>query len=142
MNVRDLHEQLRASFTCVNGTPRAYMEIRVPVPHPEPPHEVYIHHARFVYEAVGVTMRGEPEHIEPILCAWAWQKLIAGFDKERIQDRDVLILFRRWPEVLGYIDSEGYECTKLTMRLVIPAEDLKRIFGEAVCKEGELLFKL
>lgn len=136
MNVRDLHEQLRTNFTCVNGTPRAYMEIRCPLP------DQQVHTARFVYEVVGVTMRGEPEHIEPILCAWLWQKLVAGFDKERIQDRDVLILFRRWPEVSNYIDSDGYECTKLTMRLAIPAENLYDIFGAAVCKEGELLYRL
>lgn len=136
MNVRDLHEHLRTNFTCINGTPRAYMEIRCPLP------DQQIHIARFIYEAVGVTMRGEPEHIEPILCAWLWQKLVAGFNKERIQDRDALILFRRWPEVSGYIDGEGYECTKLTMRLSIPAEDLRRIFGHAVIEEGEILYRL
>lgn len=136
MNVRDLHEQLRTGFTCVNGTPRSYMEIPIPLP------DQQVHIARFVYEVVGVTMRGEPEHIEPILCAWLWQKLVAGFDKERIQDHNVLILFRRWPEVSSYIDTEGFECVKLTMRLSIPAEDLRRIFGAAVVGEGELLYKL
>lgn len=136
MNVRDLHEHLRTNFTCVNGTPRAYMEIPCPLP------DQQIHVARFVYEIIGVTMRGEPEAIEEILCGWVWQKMLAGFEKEEIEDRGVLILFRRWPEVSNYIDEQGHECVKLTMRLAIPARDLETIFGEALLKEGERLYQL
>lgn len=136
MNARDLHEQLRTQFTCIDGVPRNYMEMRVPLG------DGSIHIARFVYQTIGVTMRGEPEMVEPILCAWMWQRLINGFPKERLEDRDVLIIFRRWPQVAGYIDGEGYEATKLTMRLVIPAEDLQRVFGDAVLQEGQLVFQL
>lgn len=136
MNVRDLHEQLRAHFTCINGVPRAYMEIRCPLP------DQQIHVARFVYQVVGVTMRGTPELVEEVLCGWMWQKLITAFPKEQIQDRDTLILFRRWPEVSSYIDNEGHEAMKLTMRLAIPGEDLLDIFGAAVREDGELLFRL
>lgn len=32
MNVRDLHEKLRTTFACIDGVPRAYMEIRCPLP--------------------------------------------------------------------------------------------------------------
>lgn len=136
MNVRDLHEKLRTTFTCIDGVPRAYMEIRIPLP------DQQIHLARFVYEAVGVTMRGQVEDLEPIMCAWFWQKLIAGFEKEPIEDRDILIIFRRWPQVHEYIDAQGHAAVKLTMRLVIPGEDLRRIFGPAVKEEGEFLYKL
>lgn len=136
MNVRDLHEQLRTNFTCVNGAPRAYMEIPCPLP------DQRIHIARFVYETVGVTMRGTPELVEEILCGWVWQKMLAGFEKEEIEDRGVLILFRRWPEVSGYTDEYGHECVKLTMRLAIPARSLETIFGEALLKEGERLYQL
>lgn len=136
MNVRDLHEQLRTSFTCVNGTPRAYMEIPCPLP------DQQIHIARFVYETVGVTMRGTPELVEEILCGWLWQKLVASFEVEEIEDGGVLILFRRWPEVSSYTDEQGRECAKITMRLSIPARDLSAIFGPAVTKEGERLYRL
>lgn len=136
MNTRDLHEKLRSTFSCIDGVPRAYMEIRCPLPNQQ------IHLARFVYESIGITMRGDIEDIEPILCAWFWQKLVAGFEKERLEDHNVLIIFRRWPQVSEYTDMEGHAATKLTLRLVIPGEDLRRIFGLAVKEEGEFLYRL
>lgn len=136
MNVRDLHEQLRTHFTCINGVPRAYMDIRCPLP------DQQIHVARFVYQTVGVTMRGTPELAEEIMCGWLWQKLFVAFPKEQMEDHNVLIIFRRWPEVSNYIDNESHEATKLTMRLAIPGEDLLDIFGAAVREDGELLFRL
>lgn len=136
MNVRDLHEKLRSGFACIDGVPRNYMEIRCPMDRGE----IFI--ARFIYQSIGVTMRGEPEQVEPVLCAWMWQRLASAFPKEVIEDRDTLVIFRRWPSIAGYIDAEGYECTKLTMRLVIPGEELKRIFGEATIEEGQLLHRL
>ncbi len=87
-------------------------------------------------------MRGEQDAIEPILCSWVWQKMLAGFEKEEIQDRSVLVLFRRWPEVSSYTDERGYESVKLTMRLAIPARDLGAIFGDALKQEGERLYQL
>lgn len=136
MNTRDLHELLRAGFSCINGVPRAYMEIRIPLL------DQQIHLARFVYQTVGVTMRGEAEDIEPILCAWMWQRLVAAFPKEEMEDRNVLLIFRRWPQIEGYTDGDGYAATKLTTRLVIPGDDLKRIFGGAAIDEGQMLFQL
>lgn len=136
MNIRDLHEKLRTHFTCVDGTPRSYMEIRCPL------NDGQLHIARFIYETIGVTMRGATEDIEPILCSWLWQKLFTAFPKEQMEDHDVLILFRRWPQVAEYTDGEGHEATKLTMRLVIPGDSMRRIFGDAVKEEGEILFKL
>ena len=136
MNVRDLHEKLRTDFSCIDGVPRAYMEFRVPLP------DQQLHRARFVYQAVGVMMRGQSEDIEPILCAWLWQRLVAAFPKEEMEDRDVLLIFRRWPQIVEFVDGEGYAATKLTTRLVIPGDDLKRIFGDAVINEGEMLCRL
>ena len=140
MNVRDLHEKLRERFTCINGTPRNYMEILVPGC--ECGKQGPWHFARFIYQVIGVTMRGEPEDVESILCAWMWQRLMGSFPEEVIEDRSTLILFRRWPEVSNYIDNEHFQATKLTMRLVIPGQDLKHIFGDAVKADGEMLFRL
>lgn len=136
MNVRDLHERLRAMFSCIEGVPRSYMEIRCPLP------DQQIHIARFVYQIVGVTMRGEAEDVEPILCGWLWQRLSTAFQQEEMEDHNVLLIFRRWPQVEGYTDGDGYAATKLTMRLVIPGDDLKRIFGDATIDEGQMLFRL
>lgn len=136
MNTRDLYEKLRTTFECIDGVPRAYMEIRCPLPNQQ------IHIARFIYESVGVTMRGDVEDLEPILCGWFWQKLVSGFPQEQLEDRNVLIIFRRWPQVVEYVDGQGHAAAKLTTRLVIPGEDLRRIFGPAVKEEGEFLYSL
>lgn len=136
MNTRDLHEKLRHQFSCIDGVPRGYMEIHCPLP------DQQIHVARFVYESIGVTMRGQTEDVEPILCGWFWQKLSTAFPQERMEDCDALIIFRRWPQVVEYIDGQGHAAAKLTTRLVIPGEDLRRIFGPAVKEEGEFLYSL
>lgn len=136
MNVRDLHESMRNGFSCIDGVPRSYMEVPIAW------EDGSTHHARFVYQTVGVTMRGEADQVEPVLCGWVKQRLYGAFPKEIIEDKATLIIFRRWPQVESYTDADGYQATKLTMRLVIPGEDLKRIFGEAVIGEGEMVFRL
>jgi hypothetical protein len=136
MNTRDLRENMCKHFSCIDGVPRAYMEVPMVLD------DGSRHVARFVYEIVGVTMRGSPEIVEEVLCGWMWQKLISAFEQELIEDRNILIMFRRWPEFSVYIDSEGHDAAKLTMRLVIPGDNLKRIFGPAVTKESELLYRL
>lgn len=136
MNVRDLHEKIRESFSCIDGLPRNYMEI------PVQQDDGALFRARFVYQTIGVTMRGEVDQVEPILCGWLLQRLCGAFLREILEDRSMLIIFRRWPQIVGYVDGDGYEATKLTMRLVIPGEDLRRIFGEAVIEEGQMVFRL
>lgn len=140
MNIRDLHEKLRAHFGCIDGLPRNYMEIRCRLPQQQDPLDIHV--ARFVYQSVGVTICGEPEDVEPILCLWFWQRMATAFSKEDLEDRNVLLIWRKWPLIESYIDKEGHTATKLRARFVIPADDLKRVFGDTVVGEGELLYKL
>lgn len=134
MDLRMLEELIRTQFTCIDGTPRGYMEI---------PHTIskdgryHFECYRWVYEVVGVSIVGEREAAEPILTGWLWQKLEAHFPEELREDRAVMLVFRRRLALEGYIDRDGRVCHKLTMRLFIPAFELSAIFNDAVLTEGQ-----
>lgn len=129
MKHETLCENIRRSFNVVE-LQRAYIQF----PHVLPDGTtISICHTP---ETIGVAMVGDPDDASVVLCSWVWQKLVAFFPREALEDSNVVIFMRRWPTLVEYADEQGRTCTRLAMRLAIPGYKLQDIFDRAASLAG------
>lgn len=126
MNAHELNTSISTIFTCIDGPAKAFFNIPCidrPPGELNPDDQVI----RVVYRTVRVGMPGAADIVEPVLCGWAWARLLALIKTEQGEDRSMLLFWRVRPVIGEYADSQGRICTHLRMRLAIPGIDLSSI---------------
>lgn len=123
MNLVELNEKVRninfpdpSGFMCLEGVPRAYMEIPYFDPHG------MLMHVRLVYRVFGLQAVGPYEGMEAILCDAMWLEMLSlreRFVKRCGADAEPLLFWRRHFELT--IEGKGKLKTgRISVRLVIP----------------------
>lgn len=126
MNPTELKAAIDSIYTAIDGPPRAYFEIPI-ISRPPACQCDWPLFERFIYQTIRVSIVGEPEAVEHVLCGWAHTHLSNLIPKEQREDRAVLLFWRRHPSITEFIDERGRTCTCLSLRLVIPGYPLDDI---------------
>lgn len=103
----------------IDGPARAYFEVGS---------------ERIEYQHWKVAAVGLPEDTEVLLCTWFWLNFVVPFTEEMIEDRAQILFWRLRPQLVGFIDSQGRECTAIRARFACPG--VKFSHGLAVSAEG------
>lgn len=140
--VRELVEYLALTgdpydmFHCMQGVPRAYMEIPSGSPH--------LMCIRGVYVTLGYWTNGSRQDCEAMLVSTIWDVFVTARAILRQSDWGGLLFWRRMPEITEENYPEGVDAngspvpgglrTKLTCRVWIPGVDLSHL-----CRNGKEL---